>query len=47
MTKETWEKFHLLKCNVEQNDTSRVNAFMKLICDVKFVIYLGGAAQVM
>jgi hypothetical protein len=41
--KETWEKFHLLKSTVEGKQ-AEINSYAELIRDIKFVIYLGGAA---
>ena len=44
--KETWEKFHLLKSTVE-GKKAQISSYSELIRDVKFVIYLGGAAQML
>ena len=42
--RETWEKFHLLKSQVDDKK-GQVYAFVETIKDLKFVIYLGGGAQ--
>lgn len=43
-TKDTWEKFHQLKGKTDEKK-GIVQSFAETIKDLKFVIYLGGAAQ--
>ena len=43
-TKDTWEKFHQLKSKTDEKK-GVVQAYAELIKDLKFVIYLGAAAQ--
>ena len=43
-TKDTWEKFHQLKSKTDEKK-GVVQAYGEFIKDLKFVIYLGAAAQ--
>lgn len=44
--RDTWEKFHALKSESVEK-TSNVYTYLEKIDDIKFVLYLGSAAQML